>query len=64
MQEDLLLGDLRAFATRALLASHDVLCPYTAPLNASGVLMLYRNAPKVAPRHHPPAVRAFHQLTS
>lgn len=47
LQEDLLLGDLRAFATRALLSSRDVLCPYVAPLNASGVLMLYRNAPHV-----------------
>lgn len=47
LQEDLLVGDLRAFATEALLASADVLCPYLPPLNASGVLMLYRNTPRV-----------------
>lgn len=41
------MGDLRRFATEALLASADVLSPYLPPLNASGVLMLYRNAPRV-----------------
>lgn len=45
LQEDLVLGDLRAFATSALLARSDVVSPYTAPLNASGVLMLFRNTP-------------------
>ena len=48
LQEDLLLGDLRAFATEALLASSDVISPYLPPLNASGVLMLYRNIPRVS----------------
>ena len=47
LQEDLLVGDLRAFATEALLARSDVICPYIFPLNASGVLMLYRNTQKV-----------------
>ena len=47
LQEDLLVGDLRAFATDALLARTDVICPYLPPLNASGVLMLFRNAPHV-----------------
>ena len=32
LQEDLLLGDLRAFLTPALLATHDVICPYLAPV--------------------------------
>ena len=48
LQEDLLVGDLRAFATEALLARSDVVCPYLFPLNASGVLMLYRNTPRGA----------------
>jgi hypothetical protein len=43
LQEDLLVGDLRAFANEALLARADVICPYLAPLNASGVMMLFRN---------------------
>ena len=47
LQEDLLLGNLRRFASPAMLAAHDVLCPYAPPLNASGVLMLYRNVPRV-----------------
>jgi hypothetical protein len=47
LQEDLLLGNLRRFASSAVLAAHDVLCPYVPPLNASGVLMLYRNVPRV-----------------
>ena len=46
LQEDLLVGDLRSFATEALLASSDVISPYLPPLNASGVLMLYRNTPR------------------
>ena len=47
LQEDLLLGNLRRFASPAVLAAHDVLSPYAPPLNASGVLMLYRNIPRV-----------------
>ena len=47
LQEDLLLGDLRAFATVALLSRSDVICPYLPPLNSSGVLMLFRNTPEV-----------------
>ena len=47
LQEDLLVGDLRSFATEALLARSDVICPYLHPLNASGVLMLYRNLPRI-----------------
>ena len=47
LQEDLLVGDLRAFATNHLLAHSDVVCPFLPPLNASGVLMLYRNEPRI-----------------
>ena len=47
LQEDLLVGDLRAFATDELLARSDVVSPYLPPLNASGVLMLFRNSPAV-----------------
>ena len=47
LQEDLLLGQLRRFASPAVLGAHDVLCPYAPPLNASGVLMLYRNVARV-----------------
>ena len=47
LQEDVLLGDLRAFATEELLARSDVISPYLPPYNSSGVLMLFRNAPHV-----------------
>ena len=35
------------FATDALLARSDVISPYLPPLNASGVLMLYRNTRRI-----------------
>ena len=47
LQEDLLVGNLRQFATDALLARSDVISPYLPPLNASGVLMLYRNTRRI-----------------
>ena len=47
LQEDLVLGDLRAWATEALLARSDVICPFLPPLNSSGVLMLFRNVESV-----------------
>ena len=47
LQEDLFVGNLRAFATDEILARSDVICPYLSPLNASGVLMLFRNVPAV-----------------
>ena len=47
LQEDLLVGNIRAFATEALLARSDVITPYLPPLNSSGVLMLFRNIPSV-----------------
>lgn len=43
MQEDVVLGDLRSLVTPALLGRADVICPFDAPLNSSGILMLMRN---------------------
>jgi len=44
LQEDLVLGNLGGrFASPGALAAADVLSPFGAPHNASGVLMLYRN---------------------
>eukprot|EP00965_Chrysotila_dentata_P128469 4247522-Pleurochrysis_carterae.AAC.7 len=46
-QEDVLLGNLSLFAPRHLLETSDVISPYLFPLNASGVLMMYRNTPTI-----------------
>lgn len=43
MQEDVVLGDLRSLVTPSLLGRADVICPFDAPLNSSGILMLMRN---------------------
>ena len=43
MQEDVVLGDLRSLLTPALLGRADVICPFDAPLNSSGILMLMPN---------------------
>lgn len=50
LQDDVLLGDLTAewaMASAPLLADADVVAPYPAPYNSSGVLMLFRNLPAV-----------------
>jgi len=47
MQEDVVLGDLRSLATPSLLGRVDVVCPFDAPLNSSGILMLMRNVPAI-----------------
>ena len=47
LQEDLLIGNLSRLATPALLADADVVSPYFAPFNSSGVLMLWRNEQRV-----------------
>lgn len=50
MQDDVLLGDMSAdwaMASRAALAAADVITPYPAPFNSSGVFMLFRNAPQI-----------------
>lgn len=43
LQEDLVVGDLRAAFDAPLLASSDVVSPFLPPLNASGILMMFRN---------------------
>jgi hypothetical protein len=51
MQDDVLLGDLTAdwaMASPAALAAADVIAPYPPPFNSSGVLMLFRNAPRIS----------------
>ena len=46
LQEDVLLGDMRRMLTPQYLAKSDVICPFDAPLNSSGTLMLFRNTPQ------------------
>jgi len=48
LQEDILLGNLSLLAAPRDLQQNDVISPYFAPLNASGVLMLYRNTRRIA----------------
>ena len=48
LQEDVLLGNLRALLTNARLAASDVICPFDSPLNSSGLFMMYRNAAPLA----------------
>lgn len=50
LQDDVLLGNLsasRGIAASRELASADVISPYPAPYNTSGVFMLFRNTPRV-----------------
>jgi hypothetical protein len=48
LQEDILLGDLRAFATEELLARSDVVSPYLPPYNSSGVLSSTGPSPNIS----------------
>ena len=47
LQEDVIVGDLRALIPPHKLASADVICPFNAPLNSSGIFMLFRNVRRI-----------------
>lgn len=47
VQEDMFLGDLRAFLDDAVLGSHDTISPLLAPFYHAGPFMVFRNSKAV-----------------
>eukprot|EP00965_Chrysotila_dentata_P192750 6175352-Pleurochrysis_carterae.AAC.1 len=48
LQEDVILGRLQTVCLRPItLQRHDIITPFNAPMNSSGIFMLYRNRPEI-----------------